>query len=155
VENEAFDDERDRTARDRVAEVLEVDSVTELRAHAEYVLLVGQDGGSEYDHVCCLMCCHFQRGREVSPGEMCLTFDCRRAGIHDSPGPDRPKNRSMGEASRVADASPSPSYCNALQIGAIFCPTRANGFLSGGYSGREPSPECDVVRIPAAIHPLR
>jgi len=96
VENEAFDDERDGTARDRVAEVLEVGSVTELRAHAEYVLLVGQGGCSEYNHVCCLMCCHFQRGREVSPGEMCLTFDCKRAGIHDSPGPDRPKNRSMG-----------------------------------------------------------
>jgi hypothetical protein len=35
VENEAFDDERDGTARDRVAEVLEVGSVTELRAHAD------------------------------------------------------------------------------------------------------------------------
>jgi uncharacterized Fe-S cluster-containing MiaB family protein len=92
VENDAFDDERDGT----VAEVLEVGSVTELRAHAEYVLLVGQDGCSEYDHVCCLMCCHFQKGREVSPGEMCLTFECKRAGIHDSPGPDRPKNRSTG-----------------------------------------------------------
>jgi hypothetical protein len=41
VENEAFDDERDGTARDRVAEDLEVDSATEMCTHAEYVLLVG------------------------------------------------------------------------------------------------------------------
>jgi hypothetical protein len=42
VENEAFDDERDGTARDKVTEDLEVDLATEMCAHAEYVLLVGQ-----------------------------------------------------------------------------------------------------------------
>lgn len=68
MENEAFDDERDGTARDKVAEDLEVVLATKMRAHAAYVRLVGQDGCSVYDHGCCLMCCHFGEREEVKTG---------------------------------------------------------------------------------------
>jgi hypothetical protein len=72
VENEAFDDERDGTARDRVAGDLEVESGTEKRAHAEYVLLVGVSRRFSIRSCLCLLfdVLSLHGTAEVSPGTL-------------------------------------------------------------------------------------
>jgi hypothetical protein len=79
-------------ARDKVADDRELESVTQNGAHAGYVLLLGGGSCSVHDHVRCLMCWHYLRGRR---GE-CWRRKCSCLVCNKDNSPGRTVARSMG-----------------------------------------------------------